>query len=87
MKKPRQHTGTTRLKEEGWDRKEPTEVIDLALERLKKGAATANKDLRRSRESMARTSRELHGDIESALRSVTDSEPPPADEEAVAASL
>ncbi len=67
-----------RLDAEGWNEKEPTEVLDLALERVKKGTAAAEKSLRISRERLTQTSREFHVDLEAALRACVNSEPPPA---------
>lgn len=85
-RKPRKSPSHPRLEAEGWDDREATDVIDLALERVKKTTADAEEKLRVSREDLSRCSRELHGDIETTVKQVAHSVPPPPAEEAAAAS-
>jgi hypothetical protein len=68
-----------RLEAEGWNDKEPTEVIDLAIERVKRDAERNAAKLRASRERLSKTSRDVGVDLNEVLRAyVGGSEPPPA---------
>ncbi len=66
-----------RLEIEGWDEKEATEVIDLALERVKRGAERGAADLKRSRELLSKTSKGVGVDLNEVLRAYVGSDPPP----------
>lgn len=79
-RKPRKSPSTQRLEAEGWEDKEPTGLIDLALERMKATADAGAEQLRVSRERLTETSREFEVDLEETARAVTDSTPPPREE-------
>jgi hypothetical protein len=80
----RRKPSNPRLEAEGWDDKEATEVIDLALERVKRGAVEGCEKLRHSMESLSQTSEEVRVDL-GAIKAYVESEPPPPPEDEAAA--
>lgn len=79
-RKPRKSPSHPRLEAEGWEDREPTDVIDLALERVRETTDRSEKELKVSREELRRTSREFHDDVEDTARELRSSVPPPPKE-------
>lgn len=83
-RKPRKSPSHPRIEAEGWSEEEPTDVIDLALERFRRTTEAAEDKLRVSREERVRTSQEVVDDM-AEVRKRIDSRPPPEPESAGAA--
>jgi len=59
MRKSRRKPSHPKLEALGWDEKEPTEVIDLGLERVRKTASEGDAAFRSSLECVAKAAKKL----------------------------